>query len=240
MIYADHNKWADRVFRHYLTWLLGRHFNCVTLLNEVPAVDNAHPLLLLPNHSTWWDGFIVYLINKKRLQRQAYLMMLQEQLSKNRFFRYLGAFSVDPDSPSELRRSLRYTQTLFQEQESTNMVCIFPQGELQPWHQRPIELKRGIEYLLKRIPLPVQLLFLGIRIEFRGEQFPQIFLLFSKTILVESAAVFTAESLAKSMQDLLNDLKHRIAAEEKGKVIFRGRRSVNQRLQNISGKGGQK
>ena len=31
---------------------------------ELPEIPDHLPLLLLPNHSTWWDGFFVYLLNK--------------------------------------------------------------------------------------------------------------------------------------------------------------------------------
>ncbi len=237
MIYPDHKKWADFIFKPYLYRLFKHHFHSIILLDEQPVVDEQLPVLLLPNHSSWWDGFFVYLVNEKFLHRRPYLMMLEEQLSQNRFFRHVGAYSINPASSAEMKRSLRFTLDLFQPKDAGRLICIFPQGELQAWHKRPIEFRRGIEFLLKRIPLPVQVLLLGIRIEFLNEQYPQVFFQFSPLQWVDSFGAFSVKHLAGSMNDLLNDLQQRIAEQEKGPLIFRGRRSINERMQIFSGKG---
>jgi hypothetical protein len=59
MIQAQHAAWADRIFHPYVTWLFKRHFHVVRLLGKIPETNPELPLLLLPNHSTWWDGFFV-------------------------------------------------------------------------------------------------------------------------------------------------------------------------------------
>ena len=103
MIQARHAAWADRIFHPYVTWLFKRHFHALRLLGKIPETNPELPLLLLPNHSTWWDGFFVYLLNKKLFERQPYLMRREDQLSRYRFFTRLGAYSINPQSSGSIK-----------------------------------------------------------------------------------------------------------------------------------------
>ena len=158
MIKAQHTKIGDFIFRNYLTFLFRKHFYKIHLLGDIPQFDTSLPLILLPNHSTWWDGFFIYFLNKTILKRQAYLMMLEEQLAKNLFFKYIGAYSIDSASPSQIKESITYTLSLIDRNvDLATMVCIFPQGELLPWGARPLGYKRGVELVLKKINRSVNL-----------------------------------------------------------------------------------
>ena len=77
MIKARHEAWAQVLFRHYVRRLLKKHFNNVHLIGEPPRLDDELPLIIVANHSTWWDGFFVHLINERFLHRELYLMMAQ-------------------------------------------------------------------------------------------------------------------------------------------------------------------
>ena len=85
MIKARPNRAADRLFWLYLRGLLRRHFYALWLVGELPNLKQDQPVLLLPNHHSWWDGFYVYLLNRMRFHRSLYLMMLEEQLFKQDF-----------------------------------------------------------------------------------------------------------------------------------------------------------
>jgi 1-acyl-sn-glycerol-3-phosphate acyltransferase len=95
MIQARHTKWAEWIFIPYISHLLSRSFYSVRLLGNMPETDKNLPLVLLPNHSTWWDGFFVHLLNRKIFEREIFLMMLKSQLEKFSFFSRLGAFGVE-------------------------------------------------------------------------------------------------------------------------------------------------
>ena len=126
MIRAQHRLWADMIFQPYLTWLFKRNFHEIQLLGTLPKITDDLPVLLLPNHSTWWDGFFVYLLNKKIFRRTAYLMMLEKQLSKYKFFAKIGAYSIEPENRRSLIESLEYTVELLNQEMP--LVTVFPQG----------------------------------------------------------------------------------------------------------------
>ena len=218
MIRAKHRLWADLIFQPYLTWLFKRHFHTIQLLGAPPEIPNDLPLLLLPNHSTWWDGFFVYLLNKRIFRRTAYLMMLEEQLSKYRFFAKIGAYSIEPGNRRGIVESLEYTLGLLNERMS--LVSVFPQGELLPWHTRPLGYKRGVEWILQRYGKPIAVLPLAIRAEFLGERLPSVFFLFGDVNRFDEETSCGMDWLEKAETVLLDDLALRILREEEGQNLL--------------------
>lgn len=218
MIQAQHRFWADFIFQPYLTWLFKRHFHRIQLLGTLPEVPSHLPLLLLPNHSTWWDGFFVYLLNKQIFQRTTYLMMLEEQLSKYRFFAKIGAYSIEPKHRQGIVESLEYTVGLLN--QGTPLISIFPQGQLLPWHTRPLDYKRGVEWILREYGKPVAVLPLAIRTEFLGEKRPEAFFLFGDVNSIDADTFHGMDCLEKTESALLDDLALRILRQEEGQDLL--------------------
>ena len=218
MIRAQHRLWADIIFRPYLMWLLKRHFHTIKLLGAQPEIPFHLPLLLLPNHSTWWDGFFVYLLNKRIFRRTAYLMMLEEQLTKYRFFSKIGAYSIETKHPQGIVESLQYTVELLN--QGSPLVSVFPQGHLLPWNTRPLGYKRGVEWVLQEYGKPLPALPLAIRTEFMGEKLPSVFFLFGEVHLFDADTFQGMDWLEKIEIDLLDDLESRILRQEEGQNLL--------------------
>ncbi|MDE0014868.1 MAG: lysophospholipid acyltransferase family protein [Candidatus Poribacteria bacterium] len=219
MIHAQHRLWADIIFEPYLAWLFKRHFHEIQLLGELPEIPDHLPLLLLPNHSTWWDGFFVYLLNKRIFHRTAYLMMLETQLSKYKFFRKIGAYSIEPENRRGIIASLEYTVELLNREMS--LVSVFPQGQLLPWHTRPLGYKRGVEWILEKYGKPVTVLPLAIRTEFLGEKRPSVFFLFGEIHSFEAGTFGRMDWLEETETALLDDLASKILRQEVGQNLLR-------------------
>lgn len=219
MIRAQHRLWADIIFQPYLAWLFKRHFHAIQLLGELPEVPDHLPLLLLPNHSTWWDGFFVYLLNKRIFHRTAYLMMLEAQLSKYKFFRKIGAYSIEPENRRGVFESLKYTVELLHQEMS--LVSVFPQGQLLPWHTRPFDYKRGVEWILQKYEKPVAVLPLAIRTEFLGEKQPSVFFLFGDVTPFDAETFRGMAWLEEIEVGLLDDLASKILRQETGQNLLR-------------------
>jgi len=230
MIAANHAAWADWMFHPYLLWLFKRHFYAIHLLGKPPNPEVNLPLLLLPNHSTWWDGFFVYLLNKKIFHRRVYLMMLEEQLVRYRFFSRLGAFSVDPRSPASVRKSLHYASDILRQPTSPPpMLCIFPQGELLPWGRQPLEYKRGIEALARMYGDSLNVLPLAIKTEFLNEQKAEAFFLFGESKNLRGDTFPDLQTLQHEEEKLLAELAARLDRGEKGTLLFGSSGSAHSR-----------
>jgi len=225
MIKARHFAPADALFGWYLGRLFRAHFHSFHLLGSMPRFESALPLLLYPNHSTWWDGFFIHYLNRVLFHRRTYLMMLEEQLVHHSFFRYVGAFSIDPASLAAVRRSLEFCLSILSSSRPV-LLCIFPQGELLPWDRRPLDFKGGVGSLLKRHPGRINLCPLAIRIEFKAEQRPEVYFQLGENRIVDGGTRLAAVDLEKRSEGLLDELGLRIRRNESGRILFRGRRSL--------------
>lgn len=229
MIPARFSRGAWRLFRLYLHPAMRRQFHSIHLLGEEPEWPSEYPLVILPNHCSWWDGFFIYILNDQLWHRRPFLMMLEEQLSQHRFFTRLGVFSVDPSTPGGVRQSLRYTRELLTGGAAQErFLCLFPQGELRPWFVRPLGYKPGILWLLEKAAVPVCLVQLGFRIEFLLQQRPQVFCEFSQPILWSGQDLPLGELEARHAA-LLDRMNQRLLDGEEGKILFQGSGSVNTR-----------
>lgn len=230
MIEARHQEWAQHFFRLYVRRLLKRHFHAVHLLGERPHLDETLPLIIVVNHSTWWDGFFVHLINKELLHRKIYLMMLDRQLRKYSFFSRVGAFGIEPGSRRGVLDSLNYSVRILRSagEPNPNALCVFPQGEMKPWGVRPLGFRNGLEWIIKRFGAPLQLLQVAMRCEFLDDQRADVFFLFTHQQCDWSG--FTGlRQLEQSQEQLMNRLSDRIKGSEKGEILLEGRKSVNER-----------
>jgi hypothetical protein len=236
MIKANHKNWAHMVFNLYLNRLFKRNFHGFHLYGEDPVAERKYPLLLIPNHSSWWDGFFVYYINQQLMQRKLYLMMLESELSKYPFFSRLGAYSISPGEPKKVIGSLKYSLDVMNENgQSAPAICVFPQGEIQPWGKRPCGFESGIKWLMTNYTGNFNLVLMVIKIAYLEEQKPQVFFLFDVNRVFNSSEIPTVEYLENNMDQLLNDIEEKINSGDTGKVIFRGSKSINRRLDVIFG-----
>jgi 1-acyl-sn-glycerol-3-phosphate acyltransferase len=221
MIPPKHARWAHALFRPYLRGLCKRRFHSIHLLGDVPVLPEGASVLLLPNHSSWWDGFFPYLLNEALLHRTFYIMMLEHRLREFWFFRKLGAYSINQQSPKAIAETLAFTAQLLSPQQHSgqhpaSLVVMFPQGELRPWGMRPLGYNRGVEWLLKKSDTPVTMLPLAMRCELLNEEKPSVFLMCG-TPRVETAASFDGvAALERDMERLLGDLERRIIDGERG------------------------
>ncbi|UCE07275.1 MAG: lysophospholipid acyltransferase family protein [bacterium] len=231
MIKANPTRWAKFIFHIYVIRLMKRHFHAFHLFGDLPQPDPELPLLLIPNHSTWWDGFFVYLLNEEILKRETYLMMLDRQLAKYKFFSRIGAFGIAPGDRKNVRESLNYTVELLQKKNV--MITMFPQGVLLPWGKRPLNFKKGIESIIQRYHKPINILPLAIRAEYRGEQRADVFFQFGKNIINDAKSFQCVKWLEEIELNLLNNLAEKIHNEEKGRQLLMGKDSVNVKMDKI-------
>jgi 1-acyl-sn-glycerol-3-phosphate acyltransferase len=204
MIKAEHKKWADIIFDFYLKRLFKKSFHDFRVINDLPLINISQGLLVTPNHFSWWDGFFVYWLNKKIIRKKLFVMMLEEQLKRYWFFQKLGCYSIDLNDSKKLITSLKYTIELIQ--NSDNMVTIYPQGEIQFYEQRPVNLRNGIDFLAKKSTVDFQILPIAFKIHYINERLPIVYARFGKLLNSKDVAVnpqiFKEEFI--SNLDLLN------------------------------------
>ncbi|HVP20031.1 MAG TPA: lysophospholipid acyltransferase family protein [Spirochaetia bacterium] len=211
-------EWADVIFERYLTRLMKRSFNAVNLFGEEPAVSPDRPLVLIGNHNTWWDGFFPYILNKKLFKRKFFIMMLEEQLARFPFFRRLGAYGIRQGHPHSVIETLTYSARLLG--DAATLLCMFPQGELVPFHARPLGFKKGLERILRIHGGPVTLLQLAMRCEFLGTRLPEVFFLFGPPLEVSAETAPSLQQMERTQEELMQRVESMIACGARGRMLL--------------------
>jgi len=153
---------------------------------ETAALAREAPLLLVSNHTAWWDPLFAIWLSNYILGVDGHAMMDAANLRRLPFFGKVGAFGVDLTDPADGARALRYAIKLLgrspasQAPAASPMVWIYAQGAERPITE-PIVFRPGaaeIASLAKNAAVvPV-----GIRYEFARFEAPVACLSFGEPL----------------------------------------------------------
>lgn len=203
MLTPRKNSLFESLFALYNRNLLRRRFSSF-LVKGIRNLDGADqgPRIIYANHSTWWDGLIAFEISR-RAGLDAFVMMEERQLRRYWPFRFLGAFSVDPEDRRSAFRSVMFAVDLLRDRPSS-ALWIFPQGEIRSPMKRPLEFRNGIAEIVRRVP-SAAVVPLAMRCEFGGDFKPGIYATIGETIDPGSVSRSRAEITAV-LEEALTDL----------------------------------
>lgn len=174
MIKARHTFVGKMVAWLYSGPMLVRAFHKIEYQGE-EWVENGLPTLMLSNHFSWWDGFIQYRLSRKIFGRKLHVMMLEEQLRKNMILNQCGCFSVKKNSRTIIQ-TLNYCKEILN--EPSNMLLIFPQGQIQSMHTDRVKFEAGLGYLLKHIDGEVNIVFNVNLVDYFSDKTPGLSIYF--------------------------------------------------------------
>lgn len=201
-----------------------RSFHSISVFGSIPEINNTNGLLLLPNHSSWWDGFFTYYLNKLYFNRKFHIMMLEHKLEEFKFFNKLGAYSIKHDSPKSMRETLAYTSELLDNEENS-LVNVYPEGVMGPSFNNDVNFKPGIDVVFRTSKKPMNVLVLGMKIISLFEQRPQVFFKFSPLLKSEPNNQLNSKDLQEILRNNLRDIDQSIIDKKDHAIIFRGRKS---------------
>lgn len=155
-----------KAYSRYVPWL---YFSKIQVFSQVQ--DRNLPVLLLGNHTSWWDGFWAEYVNLLLFKRRPYVMMLEDQLRSHRFLREAGAFSINKQSRTVVE-SIRYATEILHHRE--NLLILYPQGEIRSSYEFPLRFDKGWFRILSRQSQPVQVVFLIALTDYFSSPKPQL------------------------------------------------------------------
>lgn len=128
-----------------------------------PPVDLPDgPCIIAPNHHSWWDVYLAWLV-AERIGRPRVALMDRDQLERFPFFRRIGVLASD-----EVRAALGYL-------ERGHVLFVFPEGELRaPGPVGP--LHRGVAFFARNARAPV--VPVAFRVILRGARRPEAYVSF--------------------------------------------------------------
>ncbi len=136
--------------------------------DHAAALDSNQPLLIVANHTNWWDGFTAHYLHYRLLpKRRMFLAQSEKFLRSYSFFTFVGVFGLDNErSPLS---GLRHAIALLQDHR--NAVWFFPQGKIHHPDTR-INGPRGAAFLAAKAS--AQILPIAFRYEWLVESRPTI------------------------------------------------------------------
>jgi 1-acyl-sn-glycerol-3-phosphate acyltransferase len=170
IIKARHHSFINPFFRRYSKWQIRKHFHKVIISGDYK--EKKLPILLISNHMSWWDGFWLSDLSERVFNRKFHFMMLEDQLKKHWYFQYTGGFSVKKGSRSIIE-TINYAAELLSHEK--NLVMMFPQGEIQSLYTKDFVFEKGIQHILDRVKVPVQIIFVANLIDYFSNKKPSLF-----------------------------------------------------------------
>lgn len=167
---AKHHFFIYPFFQKYTLWKMKKNFHEVKLIGNIDLKEL--PLLVISNHSTWWDGFWLMHLNLKVLKRKFHFMMLESQLRKFWFFNYSGGFSIHKKSKT-IFETFDYTAKLLSEKQ--NLVIVFPQGEITSIHNQNIKFEKGIEKIINRMKNKISIVMVVNLVDYFSNPKPTLY-----------------------------------------------------------------
>jgi hypothetical protein len=155
------NKLIYAFFSWFISLLVKRDFKRFNF-NDVD-LNRDKAVLLLSNHFSWWDAFLLFYLNKIYLKRNFYIMVSEVNYRKIWFIKYMGAFSIKANSKSVLE-TLAFAGNLLN--DPNNLVVIFPQGRLYSNHVEDIKFERGVWKLINFSNKSFQYLFVSVFVDY--------------------------------------------------------------------------
>lgn len=171
-IEAQESKWFIFLFDLYVRSLFWRRFKNVRINQRYQPGPKSKTIYYL-NHTSWWDGLIPLLLNRKLFHQNARAMMEDKQMKEYEFFKKIGAFSVNLEDPKSAIRSLRYAVESMERPNSS--LFIYPEGTIVPFSTDKLSFKKGLGWIAKQCP-NVDVVPIGIYINNQNFDKPELFL----------------------------------------------------------------
>lgn len=193
------DRYLDIRYRRAFTSI---HFNLSSADRD--ALHPELPVILVPNHISWWDGFFCFDVQRRlRPGSGIYSLMLDTELQKFPILRQVGCFGIQPGNAASVRRAFMQ----FRDLAAVNpyrTLTYFPQGQISPMRQRPLGFLRGIELLVRMIGR-VQCVPLALHIEPMNAAKPSVFVQAGAPIDSLDREI-TSELLETEVTRLLDDV----------------------------------
>jgi len=208
MIPARKTRFFNWWFPRHAEKLLRQSFDTVYVrgLEQTVATARERPILLVSNHTSWWDTIAVIYLVPRRLRLDGYAMMDEKNLRRFPFFAKVGAFGVDLGGGAA-DESLAYATELLSQPE--RLVLIFAQGRERASTVRPLGFRRGAAVIADRVP-DAAVVPLGIRYEVAGTQYPLAFLSLGAPLPPAPDVEQGRSQQEAAVTGLLEDLDHTV------------------------------
>ena len=187
---------------------LRKSFRAVRMLGaERLKAAPSGPLVIYLNHPSWWDPIVCAELARRLLRgRKHRAPISSESLKRYRFFRHIGMFPVQQDSPRGAAQFLRTAGAVL---GAGGVLWITAEGHFTDPRTRPTRLMPGLGALLRRTA-GVTVIPLAIEYTFWNQRLPEVLLAVGEPIQVNHADEHTAADWTTELEVRLQAAQERL------------------------------
>ena len=197
-----------RIFRRFLR----KHMRALRLAAwGEPRAAEGRPLIVFANHPSWWDGIAFVLLAEELFPaRRQFVPMDADALARYAFFKRLGVFGVEQQSPRGAIAFLKQSEALLK--TPGHMLWINAPGRFQDVRERPVFIAPG---LLRLPDLAPDAVFLPLALEmpFWTERKAELLAAFGEPIDAATLAALPRDARRDAFATALTATMDRLAAD---------------------------
>lgn len=156
-------------FSLYIAYLLKKDFSAYRF-NQLETSSN-EAILLLANHFSWWDGFLMFQLNKLVFKKRFNVLINYEEYSKHWYLKYLGAFAYENNKKDTIETLVLAGKLL---DDPDNLLLVFPQGKSHPGHVTSLNFEKGILQIINSSKKKFQIVFSVSLADYYGGRKPAV------------------------------------------------------------------
>ena len=183
MIPAKKSQIFDAWFARHARGRFARSFEAVRVrgLEGLRATTREAPVLVVSNHTSWWDPLVTLLVSHA-VGTDGYALMDAKNLRRLPFFARVGGFGVDLTDATDGAAAIRYAAKLLD--RPGRLVWIFPQGTERPITARPLRFMGG-SAAIARVARRARVVPVALRYELGPTERPTLYVAIGGAVPME-------------------------------------------------------
>lgn len=210
MIPTNRRRW----FEHFFAWHVRRRFagrfSAVRVLGleHLQRERERRPVLLVSNHTSWWDPLLMFHLSFAGARLEGHALMDAKNLRALPLLGWIGAFGVEIGDKEDGERAVRYGASLLS--RPGVLVGVYPQGRERPATERPLGFKNGAARMALLAPVEPAILPLSVRYEHGRHEKPELLANLGPPLAREGDEHALCAAMERAVQSLLDDTQRAI------------------------------
>lgn len=174
VIPTNRRRWFELFFAWHVRGRFAKRFSAVrvTGIEHLRAEREKRPILLVSNHTSWWDPLVLFDLSFRTLKLEGYALMDAKNLRALPMLGWIGAFGVEIGDKQDGERAVAYAGSLLD--RPGRFVAVYPQGRERPVFERPLGFKPGAARMALAAKVEPAIVPLGVRYEFGRHEKPEV------------------------------------------------------------------
>lgn len=211
MIPTNRKRWFEHFFAWHVTGRFAKRFSAVRVrgLDHMQRERDHKPILLVSNHTSWWDPLLMFHLSFRAMNKlEGHAMMDAKNLRAIPLLGWIGAFGVEIGDKQDGELAVQYGAA--QLSRAGKFVGIYPQGRERPITERPLGFKPGAARMALMAPVEPAIVPIALRYEHGRHEKPELLANIGAAIAREGDESALTERMESAVTELLDETQRAV------------------------------